>query len=635
MPRLGTLVVLLLLALPGAASAATGGVTVEVSGIGGTVTGPDINCPVDCFDDASWPNTQQLPSKFTLAAHRPTGVNLEWTGCTVLANDRCEGYYGDMTDGDGRGTVVGATFTDVAAPTIPEILSPGIDRQYGGNEDVVVKVRAADNWSVKQVAFTLGGKTITDTAPDFGTDSYQATFKTSEIAHGGYDVKVVATDFGDNASQPTSIPITVDKNPPTLALTGGVAVGAWHAKGPAELTFTTGFDAATVQCSLHRDNATPAWGACTAMNLNNGRHSATPSGDGNWILAVRVADGEGNEKIDGRLFKVDATDPDIGLEGGPDRTVVQQGVATPIRGLVADANLKSQECRVNGGPWQSCVNGGWQAEPNAAEGLREWEFRATDQAGNTKAVAKSWKVDGTAPAITVEGGPAEGATVVPGTYGYLVAADDAVTGASSVLCAWDGEQLATCPFDESTSRALGEGAHQLRVRAVDGVGNVSTLTRSFTVKAPASGGDKQPDNGGGGDKNPPSGGGGGDSAPPAPQPGPPSTGGGPATPRTDRTAPVLTVSAPKKARSTLLRKGLTLTIGCSEACKGSAKLSGPKGLKGSATIAGAGKLNLKLGAAALKKALRGRKRVTLTITVTVTDAAGNAAARKVTLTATR
>jgi hypothetical protein len=641
MPRLGILVTLLCLLLPGVAHAVTGQISVfpqqSAGSVQGKITGPGINCPTDCFDSHSW--AQGGSPTVTLVAAPNDGWAVSWeSGCTPVDGrpNECTTTYG-VPDEFGDGTEVYVAFyeLDRTGPSV-EVVAPGnLDRQFGAKDTITAKLRAADPAGVDRVEFTLDGKKLTDSAAPAADPVYEASWKAADITHGGHDIVMVAFDEHGNSTS-RAIPITVDKNPPTIAFTGGVAHDAWHGKGAAEVTFTAGFDAVTVECSLAKDATMPAYGPCTAMSFNNGRHSATPSSDGTWHFFVRVVDGEGNDAVAGRRFRVDTTNPDIGIEGGPSGTVVQQGKATPIRGHLTDASTLVLNCRVDGGAWRNCGNQVWQAEPNAAEGVRTWAFSATDAAGNTTTVSKSWRIDGTGPAIALADGPAEGAIVAPGVHGYRVTAEDAVTGAPELLCAWDDEALEPCPFRGATSRDLGPGVHRLRVRAVDGVGNVSTVTRTFTVKAPATGGDGGDSGGkGGGD----TGGGqtGGDTGNPAPPPNtgttpplPPSTG----SPRADRTAPVLTVSAPKTVKSSRLRRGLALTVGCSEACTGTVTLAGPKGLRASVRITGAGRVSLKLKTAALKKALRGRKRATFTVTVGVSDAAGNPATRKVTLTAT-
>lgn len=68
------------------------------------------------------------------------------------------------------------------------------------------------------------------------------------------------------------------------------------------------------------------------------------------------------------------------------------------------------------------------------------------------------------------------------------------------------------------------------------------------------------------------------------------------SPRADRSAPVLTVTVVKTARSPLLRRGLRVTVDCSEACTGTATLTGPKGLKATAPVTRAGTVKLKVAA---------------------------------------
>src|SRR3712207_4698057 len=103
MPRLGLLVALACLLLPGVAHAGNGGLNVTIAGPDGSrVTGNGISCPTDCSDTASWPRDGSSPVN-RLTAGVPSGYSVEWTqGCTVVrANpNQCDAFYGDLDLGD-------------------------------------------------------------------------------------------------------------------------------------------------------------------------------------------------------------------------------------------------------------------------------------------------------------------------------------------------------------------------------------------------------------------------------------------------------------------------------------------------------------------------------------------------------
>jgi hypothetical protein len=121
----------------------------------------------------------------------------------------------------------------------------------------------------------------------------------------------------------------------------------------------------------------------------------------------------------------------------------------------------------------------------------------------------------------------------------------------------------------------------------------------------------------------------------------PGSGGGSAgtgaTQQRDTRAPRARLAARRGRLSLALRKGYIVVVFCDEACtvKGQLAQSGrraPLG-RGGARIAapGKGKLKLRFSRSA-RKALRREASAKLTIRVTVTDAAGNAATRRVAVT---
>ncbi len=120
------------------------------------------------------------------------------------------------------------------------------------------------------------------------------------------------------------------------------------------------------------------------------------------------------------------------------------------------------------------------------------------------------------------------------------------------------------------------------------------------------------------------------------------------TPRRDTTPPALSLKVRREGLAAVLRHGLRLTVGCSEACKvdTSATMDARTARrlhlshsrtpfvagrsKGSVPAARSRTLTVKIGQKAAR-ALKKVRAITLTVTVTARDAAGNRASRKETL----
>jgi subtilisin family serine protease len=114
-------------------------------------------------------------------------------------------------------------------------------------------------------------------------------------------------------------------------------------------------------------------------------------------------------------------------------------------------------------------------------------------------------------------------------------------------------------------------------------------------------------------------------AAPAPQSTPAASGGGSAR-RPDTTPPISSVSSPRRARARTLRRGVRITVSCSEACRLSARLVVVHGkrvskssvARASAHLVAAGRKRLRIRSSRLLPA-----RTRLHLELTVRDSAGN------------
>lgn len=114
---------------------------------------------------------------------------------------------------------------------------------------------------------------------------------------------------------------------------------------------------------------------------------------------------------------------------------------------------------------------------------------AVDTAGLSAAsAARSVTIDNTAPALAVTG--PDGSTFGPGsTQAWSIGASDATTAVTSVACsvvpAGRPPSFGACSGGATghTVAGVAGGAYELRVRAVDGVGNAAERTKRFTIDA--------------------------------------------------------------------------------------------------------------------------------------------------------
>ena len=114
-----------------------------------------------------------------------------------------------------------------------------------------------------------------------------------------------------------------------------------------------------------------------------------------------------------------------------------------------------------------------------APGAHSFAVRATDAAGNAdpSPAIWAWTVDTIAPDVAITSGPANGSTSGPHVVFGFTASD------GDVACSFDGGGFAACA--SSIAINLPAGPHQFAVRATDAAGNLTTVTRAWTVACSA------------------------------------------------------------------------------------------------------------------------------------------------------
>jgi hypothetical protein len=205
------------------------------------------------------------------------------------------------------------------------------------------------------------------------------------------------------------------------------------------------------------------------------------------------------------------------------------------------------------------------------------------------------------PVVTAQAAPA---AVAPGEEVTFVAtAGDPDAGDAPLAYAWSFDDGATATGPSATHAFAAAGSHTGTVTVTDPTDLTAGATATVTVAAPTSA-----------------------PVPAAPVPAGPAPGSQPGADRTPPAVSLLVRSRLPLAKA--LRRGIRVTIGCSEACAYKARLTlGRRVVAGKqgATLAGAGtrKLTVKLNRRA-RRALRRLGGGRLRVRAIATDAAGNA-----------
>jgi hypothetical protein len=449
--------------------------TLTVSTTRGTITSSPsgISCPSDCGEDYEYDDfCTDLPGKDECEPGEPVDVTLtasggglgfgpHWTGCDSASGSTCD----ILMEGNQS---VSVTWTDDADPTVG--LSSSSPSSKAG-PSTVFTASANDNAGVAKVDFYVDDVLkLSDTSAP-----YQFAPDLSALGDGTtHTVKAISQDTSGRRSSAASASFTVDKSTgPT-----GVSTPPAYTKTTPQITFSAG-DASVVCRTKFGGTVVGTTSSCTSPY--------TPQGvttDGQYTVEIQGTDDVGNTATVTKTFTRDT--------GAPNLTVTKPENGDAIGGpfaptLSADDGFSTPtvDCKIDGGAFGSCSG----LEP--ADGAHTLTVRASDAAGNTTEVTRSFTYDSHVPVVTITGGPGEGSVVYSHSTAFTFTTSDITPVTTS--CKLDGGAFGACTSAGSESLSgLGLGIHTFTLRVVDSAGNTSTVVRRFTVA------DKPADGGGGG-----------------------------------------------------------------------------------------------------------------------------------------
>ena len=366
--------------LGGGSELVQGSLDVEING-GGKVTGTGFDCPGDCSDDTSWPDTQPAKTVKLTAIDRNAWTFTGWTGCTSLPGDfrSCNATFGEP------GTSVIANFRDDQSPSV-FLTSPADGTVVGGS--VLGDVNTYDNDATTRVQYLVDGDPASVRPPL--ASSWSADIATDQLAEGTHTIQARAWDATGNMSTTAARSFTVDHTAPTMAFADApVATKAQS----ATFSFTVNeADFKEAGCVIEPEDINAGWEPC-APGVPFTRE--VPD-EGSWKFVVRLTDNVGNELIAVRRFKVDRTAPDAGFNSGPaDGATVDVGNVA-YGWDVSDATVVTQACSWDGGQAEACDG---TASRGLTKGPHRFNVTFTDQAGNESSLSRTVtvKVDGDLP----------------------------------------------------------------------------------------------------------------------------------------------------------------------------------------------------------------------------------------------
>ena len=175
----------------------------------------------------------------------------------------------------------------------------------------------------------------------------------------------------------------------------------------------------------------------------------------------------------------DKTPPTTSITSGPakDSTI---GTNTTSFGFSSEPGATFQ-CKLDAGAFAACTSP--TSVGPMGEGTHTFSVRATDSSGNVESppASRPFRVDTTAPPVSITSGPANGSTIATNTTAFGFSSESG----ASFQCKLDAGAFAACTSPKSVG-PMGDGSHTFSVRATDAAGHVSTpASRTFHVDATA------------------------------------------------------------------------------------------------------------------------------------------------------
>ncbi len=376
--------------------------------------------------------------------------------------------------------VVASRRVDNTAPSAT-MLSPG--NPIGGPVTLTSNTSDTGGSGIATVAYEL--------APNGGSfNSQSASWDTTLVSDGLYDLRVVATDVAGNSTTSTLVTTRVDNTAPALTFSS-----------PAASTIVSG----TVNLVASATDASPASPSVTfAYKLASDPPSAytatgaswntatLPAGDGIYDLRARATDDASNTatventsvRVDNAPPTVSITAPAAAINGSlPSPTTFAANASDPAGSGVTQVQFfecsdQSNDCAT--GVWNPLgtvpapgpYSVSWSIP--AADGNHALAAVATDNAGHPATAIRNVDVDRTAPSTTILTKPSDPSNLAVPSFTF-----DASEPGSTFECSIDGGSFAACTSPHSVA-GLTDNNHTFDVRATDAAGNTDATPATWT-----------------------------------------------------------------------------------------------------------------------------------------------------------
>lgn len=288
-------------------------------------------------------------------------------------------------------------------------------------------------------------------------------FTVNGLEEGLHEFAVVPMDSAGNVGVAATIQWDIDRTAPQIHVTVVDPSDASTESHTMRIDFEVS-EAASVLCELDGGGQVPCHSPFLASNIADGNHGVE-------ILAVDAAQNVSSTYR--REWRVDSVAIVAISSVSPSAPVVGSGSLTIEFG---SANSASFVCSLDGATFAAC------SSPVALSGLEDgahrWEVRGLNLAGVAGPSAEHvWTIDTSGPVVALDSvNPAANPTASKELTVAFSSAD-----AVSFFCSVDGAMETLCVSPHALA-ALQDGAHQISISGVDGLGNRgNALTYAWTV----------------------------------------------------------------------------------------------------------------------------------------------------------
>jgi hypothetical protein len=294
-----------------------------------------------------------------------------------------------------------------------------------------------------------------------GFQRCSSPFTASGLADGSHTFQVRATDRAQNTGF-ASRTWTVDATAPAVTISSGpLNYSTSSDRGPS-FGFASNEPDASFSCRLDGSG----FDACSSPFIASGL------ADGSHTFQVRATDAVQNTAVASRTWTV-AGPADVSITAGP-----VSGAATndptptfSFASLDSDSDFR---CRIDGASFSSCTSP-WTTS-RLSDSDHTFTVKATDTAQTTDVAWRDFTVDTTGPAVTIKGHRKVWTNRKKASATFTLRASER----ADRRCRLDSRRFQACSWSYRTPK-LRRGAHTLKVKATDRVGNVGTKRTRFKI----------------------------------------------------------------------------------------------------------------------------------------------------------